>query len=270
MTGSSFAVGADITITFDGTVVGTVKGADIHSPGGTFTSTFIVPNKALRGTAYTVTATQSQFAAGTASAFFSLPCPSLTLNPTCGSVGVPIGVHGAGFRQDIVVSVAFTPPAGNAPVATVTPGQDSTFDTSFVVPADPPGTYDVTAVQLRTQVAARATFTIPCVKAAIKLVPTVGPPGTVITVTGTGFPIGGVVKLSWSQGIPLALPSITIGATQGFQVTVLIFPHDELGQRTMNAGPDLSSPSGPLFNIATADFLVVPGSAQPRDFSWRH
>ena len=125
------------------------------------------------------------------------------------------------------------------------------------------------AIQLRTQVAVRAVFTIPCVKAAIKLLPEVGPPGTVVTVTGTGFPVGAVVKLSWNQGVPLALASIAIGASQAFQVTVLVFPHDELGKRTMSAGPDLSVASAPLFNIATADFLVVQGTAQPRNFSWR-
>jgi hypothetical protein len=183
--------------------------------------------------------------------------------------GDQVAVHGAGFRQDIVVSVTFTPPAGSAPIASVVPAADSTFDVVINVPTDPPGQYVVDAVQLRTQVGARAIFTIPCVKAAIKLVPKVGPPGTIVTVTGTGFPIGAIVKLSWSQGIPLRLASITIGPTQGFQIRLLIFPHDELGQRKLNAGPDLTAAGAPLFNIATADFLVVR-NVTTRDFSWLH
>jgi len=52
-------------------------------------------------------------------------------------------------------------------------------------------------------------------------------------------------------------------------VVLLIYPHDELGMRRLSAGPDLKVTNAPLFNIATADFLVVPGSEQPRDFSWR-
>jgi hypothetical protein len=97
----------------------------------------------------------------------------------------------------------------------------------------------------------------------------VGPPGTVVTVTGTGFPIGAIVKLSWNRGVPFKLASMTIDASQGFQVKLLIFPHDELGKRTLNAGPDLSVSNALIFNIVSADFLVVPGSEQPRDFSWR-
>jgi hypothetical protein len=272
VTGSSWIAGTDITISFDGTPVATVKGTDIKAPGGTFTASMTIPSRALRGSPYTVSAGQTSNAVvvRSATAPFSIPCASLTLNPVCGSAGDQVAVHGAGFRSDITVSLTFTPPAGTGPIATSVPGADSTFDVVIKVPSDPPGQYVVAAVQLRTQAAARAIFTIPCVKAAIKLVPKVGPPGTVVTVTGTGFPIGSIVKLSWSQGIPIKIASITIGTSQGFQIRLLIFPHDELGKRRLNAGPDLSVPSAILFNIATADFVVVPGMSQPRDFSWRH
>lgn len=272
-TGSGWLPGIDVTIAFDPkgsppyTV--TVPGKSI-GPNGTFTMTLTVPSRPDRGGPYQVTASQNAANILTATALFSIPCPALTLNPTCGSVGEPIAVHGVGFSQDVEVQISFTPPAGGKPLATPIPKPDSTFDVTLTVPPDPPGSYVVTAVQLRTQLTARAPFQIPCVKAAIKLLPTVGPPGTVTTVTGTGFPVGAVVKLSWSQGIPLSLASITIGATQGFQLTLLIFPHDQLGLRHLSAAPDLSVTSAPLFNIATADFLVVPGTAQPRDFSWRH
>ena len=278
VTGSGWAPGYDITIAFDpqGTppYSVTVPGKSI-GPNGTFTTNLIVPSRPNRGTAYQVQASQqlpAGLAAGTrtAQAPFRLPCPALTLNPTCGSVGVPVAVHGEGFQSDVQVEISFTPPAGTKPLATPIPKPDGTFDVTITVPPDPPGAYVVTAVQLRTQLTASAAFQIPCVKAAIKLLPTVGPPGTVTTVTGTGFPVGAVVKLSWSQGIPLTLASITIGATQGFQLTLLIFPHDQLGLRHLSAAPDLSVTSAPLFNIATADFLVVAGTSQPRDFSWRH
>ena len=263
--------GTDVLIIFNAAIVATVKGTDVNS-NGTFTGSFAVPpTTPSKGSPYTVTAQQGQgeFVIKTASAFLSVPCPSLTLNPSCGKLRDLIAVHGAGFRQDIVVTLTFTPPAGTPPFATVTPGLDSTFDVSFNVPTNSPGTYTVDAIQSQMQLAARAVFTLPCAKGQIKLLPEVGPPGTVVTVTGTGFPVGAVIKLSWNQGIPLALPSITIPASQGFQLTILIFPHDQLGKRTMNAGPDLSVAGAPLFNIATADFLVVQGTAQPKKFSWR-
>ena len=270
VTGANWpSTGNDITITFDGTLVATVLAANITS--GKFTASFSVPPKASRGTPYTVTATEGggEFVIASANAFFSVPCASITLNPTCGKTGDAVIVQGAGFRSDIVVSITFTPPAGTPPNATTTPGLDGAFNVTIKVPTEPPGTYTVTAVQLRNQATARALFTIPCVKGAIKLNPQVGPPGTVVTVTGTGFPIGAVVKLSWNLGVPLSLASITVGQSQGFQVTVLIFPHDAQGKRTMSAGPDLSAAGAPLFNIATADFLVVPGTAQPKKFAWR-
>jgi hypothetical protein len=268
----------DITITFDSTAVATVKAADIKADGS-FTTNITVPNRPQRGTPYAVVASQTvgEFSQATATANFSLPCASITVVPTCGSVGAPIAVHGAGFRADIVVQISFVPPAGAKPVASAIPGGDSTFDVRFAVPSDPPGNYAVVATQTYAAAAlavpplvVRATFTIPCAtRALIKLVPQIGPPGTVVTVTGTGFPIGAIVKLSWNRGVPFRLASMTIDASQGFQVKLLIFPHDELGKRTLSAGPDLSVANATIFNIATADFLVVPGSEQPRDFSWR-
>ncbi len=269
MTGANWpSAGFDIAITFDGSLVATVKATDIKS--GAFKASFTVPNKAPRGFPYTVTATEGVGdVIATANAFLSVPCAAITLNPTCGRTGDSVAVHGAGFRSDIVVSITFTPPVGAVPIATTVPGLDGAFDVVIKVPTDPPGTYAVDAIQVRTKAASRALFTIPCVKASIRLVPTVGPPGTLVTVTGTGFPVGAVIRLSWNQGIPLSLASITIGQSQRFTVTVLIFPHDQLGKRTMSAAPDLIVAGSPLFNIATADFLVVPGTGQPRKFAWR-
>lgn len=201
--------------------------------------------------------------------------PSLALDPTCGSAGDPITVRGAGFAPRFPVTISFTPPAGGKPDASATPGVDGAFAISVAVPQRPAGSYTVVAAQDATQFAAgqllaRAAFTVPCLKAAIVLKPTVGPPGTVVTVTGTGFPNGAAVKLSWSQGIAIAVATIMVGSSQGFQLALLIFPHDQLGARRMSATPDLSVSGAPIFNIATADFLVVPGTEQPRDFSWRH
>ena len=276
-TGAGWTPGSNVTITFDpqGTPpsVVTVPGNAI-GPNGNFSVVLTVPSRANRASAYQVQATQRPpSAAGvvvTVTAAFYIPCPGLSLNPTCGSPGDAIAVHGQGFRLDDQVQITFTPPAGGRPIATPIPQGDSTFDVSIAVPQDPPGTYAVLGIQTRTQVAARAEFKIPCSKASIKLIPNVGPPGTVTVVTGMGFPVGAVVRLTWSQGIPLVAPSITIDSSQGFQMTLLIYPHDALGQRQLRAGPDLTVTSAPIFNIATAEFLVVPGTEQPRDFTWRH
>ena len=265
-----------ITVTFDpgGSPVSqvVVPGQSI-SQNGSFTTTIAVPARPQRSAPYPITATQTVVGAQqiSASAPFSVPCPTVTPNPNCGSVGDRILVHGAGFRADIRVEVSFEPPAPAKPDATVVPRPDSTFDVAITVPNRPPGVYAFLAVQTgQPPLAARGLFQIPCVKAAIKLLPTVGPWGTVTTVIGTGFPVGAVVKLSWDRGIPISAPPILIDATGGFQLNLFIFPHDTLGSRRLSAGPDLHVANAPIFNIATADFLVVPGTVQPRDFSWRH
>jgi len=220
--------------------------------------------------------TQTQTVVGTANQPYAITGPTLTVVPTCGSAGFPVTLTGAGFRPDTSVAITFVPPAGGKPIATTIPNPAGTFQTAAVIGNFPPGSYAFVATQNfvgalgGAALVATAPFLVPCAAPAIVLKPTVGPPGTVVTVTGTGFPVGAVVKLSWNQGIRISLPSITIGASQGFKVEVLIFPHDELGGRVMSAAPDLTVTSAPLFNIATAKFLVVPGTEQPKDFSWRH
>jgi hypothetical protein len=213
--------------------------------------------------------------AGTATRPYTIAA-TLADDPTCGSPASAVTLTGTGWRPDTTVTITFEPPAGGKPIASAVPNQGGAFQTIVAVPNVKAGSYAFVATQNfvgalgGASLTARVPFLVPCVKAVIVLKPTVGPPGTVVTVIGTGFPVGGVVKLSWNFGIKLSLPSITIGATQGFRVVVLIFPHDQLGPRVMSASPDLTVPTAPLFNIATAKFLVVPGSEQPRDFSWRN
>ena len=283
VTGSNFAPGSSgfgVTVAFDpgGQPAASVKvPANAIDAQGNFTTTLTVPARQLRSAPYQVVATQTVPAGVTqlpVRANFQLPCTALLVDPPCGSVRTPIAVVGTGFRPDTPVTITFTPPAGGKPEATVFPKTNTTFVIDVPVPNRPPGDYLVVAEQsipgtVSIQITARARFVIPCARPTIVLTPTVGPPGTVVTVTGTGFPSGAMVKLSWTQGIRIAGPSIAIGASQSFQLTVLIYPHDAIGPRRMNAGPDLSVVNAPLFNIATADFLVVPGTAQPHDFSWR-
>jgi hypothetical protein len=288
VTGSNWLVAFNVDIVFDPQGSPPSTKSVKPSGDGSFTTTMTVPSRPLRSTPYQVVASQTtpvtpspspppilktfglvEATITAAPAFFFVPCPSIRVDPICGVVGDSIHVHGQGFRADLQVSVALTPPTPATPDAIAIPAGDSTFDVVIRVSDRPPGAYSVIAQQLRTQSVARAVFQIPCTKAAIKLVPAVGPPGTVVTVIGTGFPVGSVVKLSWSQGIPVKITSITVGPSQGFQIKLLIFPHDQLGKRKLSAGPDLSVANAIVFNIATADFLVVPGSEQPRDFTWR-
>jgi hypothetical protein len=113
------------------------------------------------------------------------------------------------------------------------------------------------------QARTRATFTVggggtptepPVPTPMLTIVPATGPPGTVTTVTGTGFPKDTDVKLSWDLGIR----PVTTAKSNGdgsFTWQVLVFPRDDsLGPRKVVALD---------FPPASAPFLVGPPSLQP-------
>ena len=273
LTGSGWAAPGTVAFTFDKIQL---TSAPVNADG-TFSITEHVPSVANSFSGHQITASEviAEFF-NQATMEFLVPCRTLAVSPTCGSVHDVIAVLGTGFQPRNPVAITFEPPAGGKPIAAAVPAADTTFRVPINVPSLPNGIYAVVATQSYLGAALaipplimRAEFTIPCVKGSIKLIPKVGPPGTVVTVIGTGFPVGAIVKLSWDRGITSKVASITIDASQGFQVKLLIYPHDQLGKRRLGAGPDLSVANAIIFNIATADFLVVPGSEQPRDFSWR-
>ena len=87
----------------------------------------------------------------------------------------------------------------------------------------------------------------------ITLTPAVGPPGTVVSVDGTGFPPARALVLVWAPGI--GRTPVTTDARGTFTARqVLVFPKDQLGARTLTADP---------FPGATAGFLVVPPPLAP-------
>jgi hypothetical protein len=73
-------------------------------------------------------------------------------------------------------------------------------------------------------------------EAKLVVEPTVGRPGTVVIVEGSGFPKGAKVKLRWSRGItPRIDPVEAKGGS--FRVPVLIFHNDRTGRRELIAEP---------------------------------
>jgi len=87
--------------------------------------------------------------------------------------------------------------------------------------------------------------------------PALGPPGFVTAATGTGFPNGAKVKLTWIDPSGRSLLTETLNLTVvngGFSTQVLIFRRDQKGDRSLVA----EWVSGPRFGPVTARFLVVP------------
>lgn len=91
---------------------------------------------------------------------------------------------------------------------------------------------------------------------AIKLVPTVGGPGTIVTVTGHGFPPNHQVKVTWSTNTATFTES-TDGHGNLPAHKIDILTPDVLGARKANA-TTLGAPA-----TAQANFLVVPNTAEP-------
>jgi Tol biopolymer transport system component len=100
-------------------------------------------------------------------------------------------------------------------------------------------------------------------KARLELDPPVGQPGTVVVATGTGFPPGAQVRLSWSRGMTPKLPTVTADAKGGFRVQVLVFHHDMLGPRDLEAVQVGAVPFPPV----AAPMLVSAPSAMPPGFT---
>ncbi len=211
------------------------------------------------------------FAAATGyPAYFQVPCPTLSIKPPCASVGEPITIVGTGFQPDVrPIQLVFVPGAVALPDV---PAGNGSFTINVAVPNLPPALYELDATQpnripqaTRT---ARTSLQVPCFNPVLKLVPELGPPGAVTTAMGTGFPPSAKVDFAWTVGLlPPGVATVVTSATGTFTFEILIFPHDTIGTRQLVASRD---PSSPNFASAKADFLVVQGSVQPNDFSWRH
>jgi hypothetical protein len=229
------------------------------------------------------------------------PAPSMAVIPNCGPakpgptgtvltysirvIGQNLGIYG--------VYIVFNPPSKPGTLPTPAPPQVQPFnqavDQVINPPLMPPGTYQVQIQDLDYYPLASAEFTVPCppspspspaplpspgvlprvLNPTLTLTPAVGPPGTVTVAHGTDFPASTPIQLGWSVGIAGTTHSaITSDGSGAFTATVLILPHDELGNRVLTA-VSVQPPNSTSFGFASANFLVVPGEVQPRDFSWR-
>lgn len=91
----------------------------------------------------------------------------------------------------------------------------------------------------------------------------VGPPGTVTTVSGRYFTGLQPVLLQWSTGIQFNPPDPIVAQDDGTFVAqyLVVFGDDVYGPRELQAA--LSVFGGPQTVVAQAPFLVVPHTAEP-------
>ena len=220
---------------------------------------------------------------GTTDVFVRIRPAGIAISPALTDFGTVSGSAAPGPRTVTISSTGLLPLVISS-VATAGPAGGS-----FAVLADgctgqtlPPGASCQVSIGLSTAVPGQLTATLQVRDTApgaphaagltalvlggggkvpkITLTPPVGPTGTVVVVTGTGFPAGQPVQITWSAGItPTPLTPVTT-APDGTFTAVLVLPHDVLGKRRLTAVAIVSGVPG---TPATAPFLVVEHTAQP-------
>lgn len=113
--------------------------------------------------------------------------------PGAGQVGQKIKLNGGGFGSSETVTLSFQ----NHPLGTVVAAPNGGFSTTFIVPkGSVPGNYFIKllAVGNTTGVTVNVDFGV---LPAMKISPTTGPSGTVITVSGSGYYPYDLLDIDW-------------------------------------------------------------------------
>jgi hypothetical protein len=185
-------------------------------------------------------------------------------------VTVTVTVHNAARATATRVWLGLTVPAvllpGPPPISVGDLAPDAEFTTTVTLPAGQAVVGTATAAASgvypggRTD-NARAQAPVVVIQPRLLVDPKVGPPGFVALATGTGFPPGATVTLTWNPGIS-ARTEVRVGPDGTFRQQMLVFHHDQLGPRRLTA-------TGAGFGPVDDGFTVVPATLEPDDFVQR-
>jgi hypothetical protein len=218
-----------------------------------------------------VTVGEGQVKPYVAAAAVTVPCGEVTVTPGCdvpaassdGNELYRLLVRGKSFAPGSSVALTFER-AGHAAVAqhVAKADKDGKLATTFEVPRQSKGTFLVRATIRRGGIPTPnflvSALTVPCRRPTITVDPPLGRPGFLTTVTGRDFPPNARIRLSWNTGLGAA--QVRTDAKGRFRTRILVFLHDFLGPRKLNARTETG------YSRARADYLVVPGSQQPSGF----
>jgi hypothetical protein len=179
--------------------------------------------------------------------------PTITLGPSAGFVGSTVYVNGTGFPVSSVVTLWFNDSSGNDHelCAACAVSASGNFSLHYTVPAATNGTATITAYG-----AGASSSAIYVVESRQQLSAVSGSPGTVITVTGTGFDPTSTLTYRFGATTPGGTcnghgTSATGGFTCNFRVPTLPY-----GTYLATAADD----SGNLATISV-NFLLTPGGS---------
>ena len=219
--GQGFYAGRAVNVYYDNRMLGT----EAASGTGEFTYSFTIPGS---------TAGKHKVAARnavghSAEAEFEV-LPSLTLNATSAAAGDILAVSGSGFgsRRNIdvyfnydEVAYAKTDEFGNFKVAL------------FNVPAMASGAYDVTAKD-KDGNKGKAAFTI---IAGARLDKTVANIGAEVTISGTGFTVGGTITIKYDD---VAIAKITADSNGAFRAVFRV-PASKYGNHVLTVSDGINT-----------------------------
>jgi len=183
VSGTGFVAGRVIDIYFYYDSTYNVPTWTSASSAGTISTTFTVPNVATG--AYLVRALDYDTQQFVATATFTVSAVQIEIDPDEGTVGTEVEISGEGFdsREDIIVEY-------DGDEVEIIGGDDDTDsdgefeDTVIIVPPSTAGNHTITVTGDDSNLNAEAEFTV---EPQITVSPTSAPPGTDVTVTGSGF-----------------------------------------------------------------------------------
>ena len=115
---------------------------------------------------------------------FTVTAGDIRLYPTRGAVGTDVEITGEGFGDREYITVEFDDDEVDIESGDYRTDSDGDFDLTIIIPESTAGDHEIKVIGEDSASEATAEFTV---EPDITLSPTLGPPGTEVTVTGTGF-----------------------------------------------------------------------------------
>ena len=247
VTGSGFSANeTGIRITFDGSAV--TSGISANSLGN-WSGTFTIPTPTIG--LHAVSAYGSITPYGVVpNVVFTLVNPSLSISPASGPPGTLVNVTGYGFAAgETSITITFD---GNPVGSVIAANSLGNWSGTFIVPTSTSGAHSVSAYGSVTLAGfvPSVLFTEPNRILAIN--PRSGPPGTVITVTGSGFGTYEMGITMTFDGSPIA--SAVSADAQGNWSGTFTVPASPSGSHSVSAYGSVT----PTSSIPGITFVVNP------------
>ena len=246
--GDGFAASSPISFTFDG--IALVTSCTTNSAGAFSACAFTVP-PAPHG-AETVVAKDGS--GNSADATFTV-LASLTLSPTSGAVGSWVSASGLGYAASSAITLSFngvTVATSPSPCDTSSAGS---FTCSFQVPANPLGTYTVTAKDGSSN-SASATYKV---TTSLMLSPTSGAVGSTVTATGNGYAASSTVTITFNDVVVTTSPSPCMTNSAGSFSCTFVVPQAPHGPEVVVAKDASSNTASTTFSV-TSKITLSPTS----------